>query len=1112
VALGGPRFLLSTKPDALVVDPASVIALRRRVTLSASEATLSDALRAITRQTGVRFNLSREVVPVTMAVRVEIKELSIAAALTELLLNTRIDVAVISANELALVRRRAEQLPSVGTIAGTVTEAATRNPVPQAQVSVVGTSLGQTTGEDGRYSIVGVPAGQRTVSVRRLGYDPMSRDVDVRDGESATLDFALMGATTRLAEIVTTVTGGQRRVEMGSAIATVNSDSLMQSAPVMSFGDLLQGRAPGVLSMTTSNRVGQAGTIRLRGLNSFGVPNDPIVVIDGARVEATAGGSTAIAGPSPTSPTTGGLTGRLADLDPDEIESVKIVKGPSAATLYGTDAANGVLVITTKRGQPGRVRWTVFTEQGLVEQRLDEWDRLEPYYAFGHSTTTGAPQRCTLLQRAAGSCVLDSLASFNAFTDPATRPFKNGRREQYGLQVSGGTAGGTTYFLSGDYEQETGTWYMPPADQAFLLAQRGVSALPDWQRRPNAYRRVNLRANLTAPLGNRGSVTLTNGFVSNQARQPGFDTPGGQVGYRDINDGWRDNNRPAYQFAWHGEDVVRRSLGSLATSYTVWDWLTLRGTVGTDLSTNAYSQLLRRGEDLRFGGFVAPGLRTANELNVTRYSLDLGATATRTLSATVSSKTSLGVQYNRRAQRGLFISAANLPLGGQTIAGATNVNFFGPPSEATLNTAVAGGYVEEVLGLRDRLFLTGAVRFDGGSAFGQDFSVAVYPKASVSWVMTDGQVGPRLPGVSVLRLRAAYGASGVQPGPTAALQQIRVITGVSGTTVLPAAQVGAFGNPDLQPERTSELEAGFDLEMAAGRVRLEFTGYQRTSHDALISRPLSPEVGGGTGLSVGRRWENLGSVRNRGFELLLSADVLRGRVLSAGVTITGSLNENRLLELGEGVVVSSPTAEGSRQDVGYPLYGQWGRTVESFADANGNGIIEPSEITLTANHFIGPNFPTREVTAAPDLGLFGERLRLSGLVQYRGGFYVNGPVGFSCYDQWCRAVNDASTPLADQARAVAFTVLNPFGGIYTEPASYLLLRELSANLTLPLGWGRVVGAREARLVLAARNVALLWQQGTAPAPESASISADAITSGDTAGPSTYWLLRIHLNY
>jgi hypothetical protein len=303
-----------------------------------------------------------------------------------------------------------------------------------------------------------------------------------------------------------------------------------------------------------------------------------------------------------------------------------------------------------------------------------------------------------------------------------------------------------------------------------------------------------------------------------------------------------------------------------------------------------------------------------------------------------------------------------------------------------------------------------------------------------------------------------------------------------------------------------------DLELAAGRVRLEFTGYQRTSHDALINRPLGPQVGGGTGLSAGTRWENLGSVRNRGLELLLTADVLRGRALSAGLTLTGALNQNRLLELGEGIVVSSPTAEGARQDVSYPLYGRWGRIIESFADANGNGIIEPSEIALSAlPHYIGPSFPTREATAAPYLGLFGERLRLSGLVQYRGGFYVQNPIGGACFDQRCRAVNDASTPLADQARAVAVSQSFAFP-LYDEPASYLLLRELSASLTLPARWGRVVGAREARLVLAARNVALLWQQGTAPAPESASISADAITSGDTAGPSTYWLLRIHLNY
>jgi TonB-dependent SusC/RagA subfamily outer membrane receptor len=899
---------------------------------------------------------------------------------------------------------------------------------------------------------------------------------------------------------------------MGNALATINSDSLLQIAPIMSFGDLLQGRSPGVLSLQESGYSGASGRIRIRGLNSLNVSNDPIVVVDGVRVEAGAGTGGASAALNADA---GGRTGRLADFDPDEIASVEIVKGPSAATLYGTDAANGVIVITTKRGQMGRARWSAFTEQGLQTQGLDLTDAFPgAYYAFGRSTLDDSPQRCTLLQRAEGSCVADSLRFFNAFTDPETRPLKDSWRHQYGLQLSGGTTGGTTYFLSGNYEQETGPAYMPVIDQEIIRTTQGRD-VPDWQVRPNAVERVNLRANVTAPLGQRGNFTVATGFVSNQARQPVQGLPRGQVGYRNENDGWDDfggifNLRPAYNFPWRGQDVVRRFMGSLATTYSARDWLALRGTMGADLSTDAYSDLLRRGEGPYIGilSFINTGSLRANELNIARYSLDLGATATRNLSEAWSSRTSVGLQYNRRSQRGVTARASDLPIGGETSAGGTVCAFC--YREVTLTTAVAGGYVEEMLGLNDRLFVTGALRFDGGSTFGRDFSVATYPKAHLSWVLTNGDVGPRLPGVSALRLRAAYGAAGVQPGPTDALERVEVRTGYSldGSGTAPGGVLIA-GNADLKPERSTELDAGLDLELWQSRVRLEFTGYHRASKDALIRRLNAASVGG-------ERIENLGSVQNQGLELVLSADLVQNRILAAGFTLTGGLNENELRKLGEGVLVSSPADEFTRNEEGYPLYGLWGYTVESFDDANGNGIIEPTEVVMTGpnSHFIGATVPTREATLAPYVKLFGERLHLSTLLQYRGGFYrTNSPAWEPCFSGACRAVSDPAAPLEDQARAVAYTVFGRWGPTI-EDGSYLRLRELSLGFTAPPAVSRLLRAQAGQLTLAGRNLAALWKASSLPM-ETAELSADIqspYATPGTPGSTTYWMLRVHLTY
>lgn len=1095
-ALRGPRFLYAEVPGksrAVPIDVARTPVLVRKIALDLQGVPVREALAAIAAQSGINLIYERDLVPAGGQVRLRAEEITVAAALTDVLLDSGLDVVFTRSGSAALVRRPAGVAPPmVGTVTGVVTEAATGNAVPQAQVSVQGTSLGRATDQDGRYTISGVIAGARTVTVRRLGYDPQSREVVVPEGGSVEADFALAGASTRLAEIVTTVTGAQRRAEVGHVIAVIKADSLVESAGVTGFGDLMQGRAAGVFSFQERGRVGTSPTIRIRGLNSQLVSNEPMILIDGIRLDATNAGGGLGGGTTQV----GGYSGRLGDVNPDEIASIEVVKGPSAATLYGTDAANGVVVITTKRGRAGRAQITAFVEQGLLRQGLDYDDQFpDGYYTFGRNITTNAPQRCPLQLQAAGTCVADSMSVFNTFKDPDTRPIGTGLRQQYGLQISGGI-GATTYFLSGDYDAELSAWKLPPADERWVRAQ-GTTTIPGYMRRPNTSDKLNLRANLTTPLGARGSSTVTTAFISNNLLTPGFNFAGigGQVGYRDQNDGWAVPStfpRPAQAFATRGTDDVRRFLGSVALSRQWADWLAVRGTAGVDLASNTYGVVIRRGEGLP--NFIT-GLRQVSNASVARYNLDAGATATRALSAAWTSKTSLGVQYNRRNERGSAVRVQNLPLGGETLAGGTFVS----ASEATVASAVAGGFVEEMMSWRDRLFTTAALRLDGGSAFGEAFSVAAYPKASVSYV-----VG-RLPGVSMLRLRAAYGASGVQPGPTDALSRVVVATGLnlSGVGTGPTATLSG-GNPDLRPERVSEVEAGIDADLFGDRAHVELTAYQRTSSDALISRPVAPGVGG-------TRIENLGSARNSGIEAMVSAALLSQTFIAAGFSVNVLVNRNKLLRLGEGVVASSPLSEFFRLEEGYPIRGIWGFTIESFNDANGNGMIEASEVTMSSQaNFIGPNFPTREATVAPYVQLPRYGLGLTALLQYRGDFYRFNQLLFGgCRPQTssCRFTNDITTRLEDQAKTATTR-----SGVWMQDASFLVFRELSISYTLPEQFARAVRANAGHLSLSGRNLALLWKASTAQF-EAASSGDNALSASNAAPvPSTYALFRLQLTF
>jgi TonB-dependent SusC/RagA subfamily outer membrane receptor len=246
-----------------------------------------------------------------------------------------------------------------GSIAGRVTDAATGDPLENARVILVGLNRIEGTGRDGRYAFRGVPSASHQIRVLRLGYRPATDSVVVPTGETIALDFALSPSPVQLDEIVTTATGQQSRLEIGNSVATIDASKIAEEAPITEFGNLLTGRASGVQVLKSSGATGTGTKIRIRGANSVSLSNEPLYYVDGVRIDATYDGYAYDIG--------GQSTSRINDLNPDDIQNIEIVKGPSAATLYGIQAANGVVLITTKRGVSGKARWNAFVEQGVVE-------------------------------------------------------------------------------------------------------------------------------------------------------------------------------------------------------------------------------------------------------------------------------------------------------------------------------------------------------------------------------------------------------------------------------------------------------------------------------------------------------------------------------------------------------------------------------------------------------------------------------------------------------------------------------------------------------------------------------------------------------------------------
>src|SRR5438128_3468599 len=406
-----------------------------------------------------------------------------------------------------------------GTVAGRVTDQSTGQPLVDARVTVAGTTLIAHTSGDGHYRLPKVPAGPVTLRVSLIGYGTVSRSVAVSTGDTTTTDVQMAISAFSLDEVVVTATGEQTKREVGNVVNTIRSDSLVATRPIANMNDLLAAKAPGV-EVLEGNLTGAGARVRIRGTSSLSLNNEPLYIIDGVRMtSANNSSSIGIGGTNPS---------RVNDINPEEIESYEVIKGPSAAALYGTAASTGVIIIETKRGTPGATRWNVYAEQGLIK----DYNTYPTAYRGWMTHPTGIPDsgslptngiECFLTQVVAGTCTQDSVTKYNLFEDPQTSPNATGYRNQYGIQVLGGSDA-VRYFVSGEWENEVSQLKMPPFAVDSLLTIRPIAAVPFEQLRPNARRRVSLRANAEARLNPRMDLSLSSGFISSTQRLPQTDS------------------------------------------------------------------------------------------------------------------------------------------------------------------------------------------------------------------------------------------------------------------------------------------------------------------------------------------------------------------------------------------------------------------------------------------------------------------------------------------------------------------------------------------------------------------------------------------------------------
>ncbi|MFL5581924.1 MAG: SusC/RagA family TonB-linked outer membrane protein, partial [Gemmatimonadaceae bacterium] len=968
---------------------------------------------------------------------------------------------------------------ATGTITGTVTDAASGQPIASVQVQVVGTTTGALTSTEGRYTLRNVRPGTVEVRALRVGFAETRGSAVVTAGQAATVDLRMRQIPAQLSPVVTTATGDQLREEVGTSIAQVDAANVVKTRPVANMADLLTARAAGV-QVLPGNMTGAGARVRIRGTSSLSLSNNPIYIVDGVRVESSTGASSIGIG--------GTLPSRVNDLNPEEIESIEVVRGPSAATLYGTDAANGVIVIHTKRGVAGRPQWSYYTEQTAIQDRNDYPDSYRAWRTGTTAATTSTPAnnvQCFLAQAAAGTCTQDSLTVFNLFKDSETTPYGTGYRQQHGLQLSGGSEM-VRYFVSGEWENEDGVTQIPRFDLRRLNRQ-GVDILDEW-RDPNALTKTTGRANVDISLPRNANMAVSVGYISQDQRLPQTDdnTTGlgsnafGGLGYKwnttpdgtDTLYGYRQYV-PGDIFQETVTQSIERIISSLNTNWQPNAWLGLRGNFGLDYVNRVDKVLCRRGTCSDFSTSRL-GFKEDNRTNYYVYTVDVAGTGTTQLSNTIGSKTTMGVQFTRNLFHRNGAWGEDLPAGFTTVtAGALQ-----EADETTSESRTLGAFVEEHLAFNERFFLTGAVRSDRNSAFGADFKTVFYPKLQASWVVSRQGFFPQWGWVDELRLRSAYGASGVQPGTIDALAYFSATALKSEGSETPGVVFSALGNPDLKPERSTEFETGVDGTFWGSRVTAELTYYSKLSKDALVSRVLPPSIGTGENT----RFENLGAVKNAGFEGLVSAQLVQRAAFGWDVTLNGSTNANKLVDLG-----NVPPIRGTSisQIEGYPINSYWERPIKYVIDKDQNGIITYnadtalSEISVgDTTEFIGYSIPRHEVTFTNGFEFFRRRARLAAMVDYKGGhkLYFNSE-RIRCDSRAnCRGLLDPSAPFDEQAASVARrddprrTVAG-----FIHDADFIRLREVSLALTAPESWAeRFLRGRSIGVTLAARNLGILW--------------------------------------
>jgi TonB-linked SusC/RagA family outer membrane protein len=908
-------------------------------------------------------------------------------------------------------------------ITGRVTSATTGDAVVGASVAVVGTTIVAATGNDGRFAVA-APEGDVTLVVRRIGFKRKSVPVPAAQ---STVEVTLDPDVFNLEAIVVTgqATGVERRTAP-NAVATVSANELSRVA-VPSVETSIQGKVAGAAIQQNSGAPGGGIQVKLRGVSTLNGLSAPLYVVDGVIMSDVAIPNNqeivtlSNQGSNP-SPLQQGQVNRIADLNPYDIDNVEVLKGASAAAIYGSKAANGVVVITTKRGQSSEPRFNVTQRLGFFELAHELGAR-----AFGDSadavTVFGDSARAGQICR--GGCPV--------FDHEQELAGQHDLSYESAVDAGGGSEN-THYYFSGLAKkdagiiQNTGFW------------KQSIRANID--QRPSNRLAVSLRTNFVHTLARRGLTNNDNALVSYYMALP-F-TPS-FLDVRPVNGVYPNNpvagTNPLQTAALvkPNDEDVNRFVGSVKATFDVLrrdqHHVQLIGAGGIDRFSQQNALLFP--PELQFEQSSSlPGVSLLSNSNSHNANWNVNLVyGYQPTSASFVATTSAGLQYEDRELDIARIVSRNLVAGQPNVNAGTSVSVFQRRERAK----DYGFYAQqEVLTMGERLYLSAGFRADRSSNNGDVDKYFFYPKAGASYRLPGG-AGP----FGDLKVRLAWGQSGNQPVygmkfPT--LDATQNIAGLPGLVV-----PGTVGDPSIKPERQTEIEGGVDATLASGRANFEVTVYQKSVSDLLLLRTLA----GSTGFQ--NQFFNGGKLRDRGIEVAISVVPLQRPDVSLLLRSIFFSNASKIVELpvpafrtgGFGTNLGQFLIEQGKsatQIVGnVPDASPAGFSVQPIGDANPD-FLWSFVGDLTVNRF--------SLYALAEWQHGGELVNLTEFIYDLGGTTVDCPT--ACGQRLAAFGKDTRQ--------------------FIQSATYFKLREVTLGYTLPASAYSWTGARDARVSVSGRNL------------------------------------------